>query len=277
MAIDLHAASWSLDAMKTLGEILSDWVRAQRRADDQPLLLMLSGAQGIGKSTAMRQLARDIPGLVTLGLDDFYLTQAERRSLADRVHPLFETRGPPGTHDLALLHQVLDQLLNGAPTSLPVFDKASDDRCPPSDWPWVSEPPKVILLEGWMIGALPDAGAPNSAPMNAVEAQDEQGHWRSYQERALADDYAKLWDLADAFCHLCAPDFSAVLNWRLQQEESNLGLVPGTLPDERRLWVARFIQHYERITRRMLAGGRRSGLAIHLDAQRRVVATHQSS
>ena len=43
----------------------------------------------------MAQVLADTHGVVTtvLSLDDFYLTKAERESLAQRLHPLFATRG----------------------------------------------------------------------------------------------------------------------------------------------------------------------------------------
>ena len=159
---------WSdlLHIMTELYDCLKTWIEEQVQADG-PVLLMLSGAQGIGKSTAVRKLGETVPGLVCLGLDDFYLTRAERLSLAGDIHPLFETRGPPGTHDLALLNDTLDQLLNAGPetlTRIPAFSKKLDDRLAESDWREVRGRPDIILLEGWMIGALPDPSSPDGCP-----------------------------------------------------------------------------------------------------------------
>ena len=98
-----------------------------------PLLVGLSGCQGSGKSTLVKAIAHVLEDVhhvtaVVLSLDDFYLTKAERESLARHVHPLFATRGVPGTHDVDLLRQTLSALRTGVPASLPVFDKAVDDR-----------------------------------------------------------------------------------------------------------------------------------------------------
>ena len=41
---------------------------------------------------------------------------------------------------------------------------------------------------------------------------------------------------------------------------------------ERRAALARFVQHYERLTRHMLAGGIAPDLTVDLDAGRRIVA-----
>ncbi len=259
-----------------LAGAIMNWVDVElARASSLPVL-MLSGAQGIGKSSAMAALtARSDIRIVVLGLDDFYLTHKQRRTLADRVHPLCETRGPPGTHDLGLLVEILDALVHGPASrqvSIPRFDKRTDDRVPSTDWETVAAQPDAILIEGWLMGALSDPQATLSAPINALEAsEDPQGVWRGWQEDALASDYAGLWDLAHAFVHLRAPCFEIVPVWRCQQEEVTLGLEPGTLPDARRAWVYRFVQHYERITRRILGGGARSGSVICLDEQRSLI------
>ena len=78
---------------------------------------------------------------VVLSLDDFYLTKEERRQMAADIHPLLMTRGVPGTHDVPLLLRTIEQLRAGHDgVSLPVFDKASDDRAAIQEWrtsaPW---------------------------------------------------------------------------------------------------------------------------------------------
>jgi pantothenate kinase-related protein Tda10 len=87
-----------------LAERLAPLVAAAA-AHARPLVVGLTGPQGSGKST----LAARLPDLLAaaglnagvLALDDLYLTKAERQRLAADVHPLFATRGVPGTHDVA--------------------------------------------------------------------------------------------------------------------------------------------------------------------------------
>ncbi|MCP4994757.1 MAG: hypothetical protein GY934_13400, partial [Gammaproteobacteria bacterium] len=67
-----------------------------------PMLLGINGAQGSGKSTLAAivcLLLNERHGLhsASLSLDDLYLTRAERQTMATKVHPLFTTRGVPGT------------------------------------------------------------------------------------------------------------------------------------------------------------------------------------
>ncbi|MGH8077260.1 MAG: kinase, partial [Lysobacter sp.] len=98
----------------------------------------ISGVQGTGKSTLAAQLAalarqRGIR-VAALSIDDFYLGPRERQQLGHDVHPLLATRGPPGSHDVALACEVVDRLRDGKPTRLPCFDKLADRRLPPSRW-----------------------------------------------------------------------------------------------------------------------------------------------
>ncbi len=257
-----------------VGGLVRQWVTKQTAARAGVTVLAVSGSQGIGKTTALKEVT-DLPGLriAVLSLDDFYLTQKERLSLAKTVHPLCATRGAPGTHDVALLLHTIEALCAaGAEDEIrwPAFDKVSDDRAPLEAGRHFVGRPDAILVEGWMIGALADPQAGQSAPINPLEEhEDPDGIWRNWQEQALAQAYMPLWTRMDTFLHLLAPDFDTVLGWRCEQEETTLGLAKGTLPDERRAWVERFIQYYERITRRMLCGARVEGDVIAVDEHRR--------
>ena len=36
-------------------------------------------------------------------IDDFYKTLEDRNKMSNQIHPLFKTRGVPGTHDVSLI------------------------------------------------------------------------------------------------------------------------------------------------------------------------------
>ena len=265
-----------------IADFLADWISEAVAAAAPGCipLLFLSGAQGSGKSTALLEAASAlrIP-IATASIDDFYLPAAARASLARSVSPLLATRGPPGTHDLSLLGALISDLRGAAPgttTKIPVFDKLADDRTPPDGWRSFTGRPVAIVIEGWLMGAQPDPDAPESPALNVVETEDVTGAWRRYQEEALASQYAALWDQADNFLHILAPGFETVLEWRLQQEEALWKIRGKPMPPDRRAWVARFVQHYERITRRMLAGDRRPGTNLHIDCRRHVMDARRS-
>jgi len=246
-------------------------VARHARPDHIPLI-GIAGAQGSGKTTLARDAAARL-GAAHLSLDDVYLTKAERQALARDVHPLFAVRGPPVTHDLGLLERTLASLSaakTDSRTPLPAFDKLADDRAPRTDWPVFAGRSSAMLVDGWCLGATPQAEADLSAPINALEtARDGEGRWRRAVNAALAGPYAKVFARFDAMLFLKAPSFDAVLNWRCEQEAGLMGLPPADLPPARRVELAVFIQHFERITRHMLAGGVRADITITLDRQRR--------
>jgi D-glycerate 3-kinase len=225
----------------------------------RPIVLGICGAQGSGKSTLAHAVeqAAIAKGMAaaSLSLDDLYLTRAEREELARSVHPLLRTRGVPGTHDIALGLAVLDMLGCGEAASLPRFDKASDDRVPPKRWERAPADTELVIIEGWCVGARPQVAEALRDPVNVLEAQDDpDGVWRRYANDALAGSYQALFARIDVLVLLAAPGFEIVFDWRLQQEEE---LRQGVGPDAPGLMtaagIARFIEHYERLTRHILA------------------------
>jgi D-glycerate 3-kinase len=238
-----------------LAETLLPMIR-QWRADHGPGLFTLgiSGAQGSGKSTLAAALAEALAGeglrVATLSLDDLYLTRTARQQLAAEVHPLFATRGVPGTHDMALGLATLDALASGEAAPLPRFDKGRDDRAPAMDWPRALAGCQILIVEGWCLGAHPQPGEALATPVNALEATDDpQAIWRNHANAALAGDCQHLWAWLNRLIFLAAPDWQVVAQWREQQEAELRAHAPEAMrPDE----VTRFIQHYERLTRWML-------------------------
>lgn len=255
-----------------LVQTIGRWIE-QADADAPPPILGIAGSQGSGKSTLAHAVAEQF-GCAALSLDDVYLTKAERQALARDVHPLFATRGPPGTHDLGLLNRVLDRLRSAGPgdaTALPRFDKLADDRKPGADWPVFRGRPTAIVLEGWCLGATPQVQSMLTLPVNALEnIQDADGRWRAAINDRLIGDYADLTTRIDRLIFLRAPDFERVLDWRGEQEAGLLGVAE--MPSERRAAIADFIRFYERLTRHMLDGGIVADLTVSLDADRHPVA-----
>lgn len=223
--------------------------------DKQPVLIGINGAQGSGKTTLCRflrvLLVEHNLRSVTVSLDDLYLTRAERRALAADVHPLFATRGVPGTHDIALGEAILDDLLAGRTAALPRFDKAADDR---AEMRLLVEPPiDVVLLEGWCVGAVPQPAEALREPVNRLEAdEDRDGVWRREVNRRLATDYAALFARIDLLVALEVESFEAVYRNRKLQEDKLAAANPSGVAIMDDTALDRFLMHYERLTRWML-------------------------
>lgn len=250
----------------------------------RPLLAAVNGCQGSGKTTLCAYLAVSLQahyGLraLPLSLDDFYLTRARRRELAAGVHPLLATRGVPGTHDMALLNDTLDQLLappGPGPVPVPRFDKARDDRRRRPLWDKVEGRLDLILLEGWCLGARPQSAMELVQPVNELERrEDPDAFWRDYVNEALRRDFLPLYRRVDRWVMLQAPSFDCVYRWRLEQEHKlasgHAGAREAVMSDDQ---VARFIEYYQRLTEHCLATlpGEVDYL-FTLDEQRRVTAT----
>ena len=248
---------------------------AARDAPDRPPLIGISGPQGSGKTTLARAAAERLGG-VAFSLDDVYLTRAERAGMARAVHPLFAVRGPPGTHDLDLADRTVAALrMAGSETEtpLPAFDKLADERRPTTDWPIFRGRPRAILIEGWCLGATRQTPEVLVQPVNALEREDDpDAVWRSAADKALAGRYQAFFGGFDAIIMLAAPSFDTVLDWRSEQEAGLLGVAPDALPEARRVALARFIQHFERITRHMLAGGVTADRIIQIGPAREMLA-----
>lgn len=248
---------------------LAETLATEARTHGRGFVVGLSGPQGSGKSTLAAMLAQRWAGeglsCAVLSLDDVYLTRAEREARATAAHPLFRTRGPPGTHDVGLAERTLEALSGGGPVALPRFDKGRDDRRPESEWPVVRAPVDVVLFEGWCLGVEP---SPIGEPLNALERErDADGGWRTAVEATIAGDYQALWGRVHRWVRLRPPGFEVVLGWRREAERALHAARPGAGMSDAELGV--FVQHYERWTRRLAEAAPRPGeIVIDLDAER---------
>jgi D-glycerate 3-kinase len=247
---------------------LAAWLQRRGQGRDGALVVGVCGAQGSGKSTVadLLRVALEVgfdAAVATLSVDDIYRTRDERQSLARYVHPLFATRGVPGTHDVELGVRVIESLGRQAPgerLGIPSFDKARDDRRPESDWPGFEGPADVILFEGWCVGALPQAEGELAEPVNALERDEDAGAaWRTAVNDALRGSYRSLYGLIDVQLLLQVEGMHKVYEWRRLQErklaakaaEAESGATDLRIMSEAE--VDRFIMHYERLTRHILA------------------------
>lgn len=233
----------------------------------------ISCVPGSGKTTLAAQLTalarRRGVHAVAVSPDDFYLGLRERRRLGRAVHPLLATRGPPGTHDVALACEVVDRLRDGQLVRVPRFDKLADRRLPPSRWHRVHGA-ELVVIEGWFLGTPPQDPAALRSPINALEReQDRDGVWRGYCNAALGSDYPALWSRRDRLLLLQAPGFAVVPGWRWHQEQALQAANPGRRAMTQ-VQVKRFIQLFERVGRHALhTSPAIAERTVRLDARRR--------
>ena len=263
MAIDADLGPW----LRSMYLPLAAWLERARANAGRAIVVGLTGGQGSGKSTFCALLAAVLregfgARAAVLSVDDLYLTHSERQRLGREVHPLFATRGPPGTHDPALGLETIERLLGQGPgqrTALPSFDKATDDRRPQDAWPVLEGTADYVLFEGWCVGARPQFAAALATPVNALERdEDPESRWREGVNAALAGPYRTLFDRIDIQIMLRIDGMERVFEWRRLQEKKlrervkreGTGDVPSRVMSDAEL--DRFIAHYERITRHLL-------------------------
>jgi D-glycerate 3-kinase len=145
-------------------------------------------------------------------------------------------------------------LAHAKQVKLPRFDKARDDRRPEAAWETFQGPADLVLFEGWCVGAKPQPLETLTQSINALEAnEDVDGRWRRYVNQALGGEYQSLFAKIDLLVLLAAPSFDVVLKWRTEQERElraqAQGDHSGVMSDAQ---LARFIQHYERLTKHVL-------------------------
>lgn len=248
-------SAWTPDQREAAARV------ATRLVGDVPTsghcLIGLGGAPGSGKS-ALAALVCGIlerlgsPALV-ISLDDYYLGRSRRQERA-RLHPLFSQRGVPGTHDWAALMEHLDRIRAGRikDLKLPQFDKSSDDLRPQSEFRRLDYAPRVVILEGWLIGAPPQAAEELEQPVNRMEAEhDPDGRWRAQVNERLYSYHRDFKRRRQCCWFLAVPAWDSVIDWRWQQErEAGQSGVP-LLLDSREA-VSAFLDQFQRISQHML-------------------------
>lgn len=264
-------ASSSSAPGRVAANLIAAAVELWSRGNAGPLVVGLCGSPGAGKSTIAAAIAAAIAArggtVATLSLDDLYLGVGARGRLAADVHPLLTTRGPPGTHEVALGLIVLKRLVGGETVAVPRFDKARDEPVPRSAWPVVQHP-DVILFEGWCVGAVAQSLSALAHPVNDLErTRDPDCRWRRFVNDQLAGPYRALFAPIDRLVVLRPPDFATVVAWR-QDAERRRPHGPATMTDD---GIIDFIAHYERLSRWIDAEmPLRADLAIRLATDRSV-------
>jgi D-glycerate 3-kinase len=222
----------------------------------------INGSQGSGKSTTAAILQVILESkykhrVVVVSIDDFYHTKAKRSELSQLLHPLFITRGVPGTHNIHLAIETLSNLkkaIIGETVYIPRFDKAIDDIKAYKDWQQVKGPVSIILFEGWCVAAPPLDNNKLLDPINDLEdKEDKNAIWRKISNQFLKGEYQTLFNQIDWLLMLKAPNFDVVFEWRLLQEKKlrkKIAIKHSQLLNTSQL--TRFIQHYQRLTEHCL-------------------------
>ena len=263
--------------LKTFYLPLSKWIYSVYQKDKKTKIIGLSGGQGAGKSTITSILKLIFKkkyslDLCVFSIDDFYKTKSERIRMSKKIHPLFATRGVPGTQDIKLLNKVIQKLKKKKFNSvlIPKFDKSKDDRFKKTKWQKIKKKPHIIILEGWCVGAIQQKKSELLRPINTIEKKlDKRLIWRNKVNNLLKNEYKKLFNKIDKLVYLKVPDFNHIFKWRLLQEQK-LKLTSKSKKTMSKTQIKEFIMFYERITKHMMKNfSKISDLTVFLDTNHR--------
>lgn len=233
--------------------------------------IMIAGSQGSGKSSLSKLIKLYLEkfcykSVVIISMDDFYLSKNQRTQLSKNIHPLFLTRGVPGTHDLELMNKKIKQIFNKEfPIYLPIFDKVSDSRKKTYKKILKAD---VVIFEGWCAGARPvDQNYLQKNFNNLEKHKDKNFIWRNSYNRYL-NEYQKLFSQFNFFIYFQFNQWDHVLNWKYKQElelrdkKKDLGL---------KKYLREFIQYYEKVSKWMhLKVPKYCNILIKLDAHQKI-------
>ncbi len=187
---------------------IAHWRNAQSRVLIQGFL----GGQGTGKTTLTKVLVLLLNKLgystVSWSLDDLYSPYVDRVRLRTR-DPRMIRRGPPGTHDVQLGIEVLQQFQRGEfPISLPRFDKSAHGGEGDRSEPELITQADIILFEGWFVGVRPI--------VSEFEIVADQQFAQAMNQQLQS--YVPLWELLDRFVILYVPEYQLSKQWRKEAE-----------------------------------------------------------
>lgn len=213
--------------------------------------IMVAGSQGSGKSSLSKLIKLYLEkfyykSVVIISMDDFYLSKRQRMQLSKNIHPLFLTRGAPGTHDLDLLNKKILQIFDKKfPVYLPIFDKVTDTRKRTYRKVLKGD---VIIFEGWCAGAQPVNQSYLQKNFNNLEKyKDKNFIWRNSYNKYL-NEYQKIFSQFNYFIYFQFNQWGHVLDWKYKQELELRGKKKDLALKK---YLKEFIQYYEKVSKWM--------------------------
>jgi len=262
--------STKIQDLKKIYIPLSYWIENKYKKKNKTLILGISGGQGSGKTTVAGTLKIILNKffnrrIYIASIDDFYKTSLERNKMSKKIHPLFKTRGVPGTHNINLIKNFINLIKKKKfkKIKLPKFNKANDDRYKKKYWFKVEKKPEIVIVEGWCVGAQPQTYSVIQKPINKMEKnEDKNFKWRKYVNEKLKSEYKNLFSMIDYFIFIRIPNFKMVLNWRFLQEKKLKKKSHTNKKIMNYNQIKRFIMFYERITLQMIKDLSRSASVV---------------
>ncbi|MHC5596408.1 MAG: glycerate kinase [Nostoc sp.] len=217
----------------------------ERQQLSRPMIQGILGVQGTGKTTMSKVLSLILHHLgyhtLSLSLDDLYKTYSDRLVLIQQ-DPRLIWRGPPGTHDIDLGLNVLDQIRQSqSPVMVPRFDKSAYRGAGDRTTAEMVTGIDIILFEGWFVGVRPIApDVFHTAPLPIITDED-RAFARDINLRL--HDYLPLWERLDSLILLYPTDYRYSLEWRKQAEQQMIAAGKSGMNDAE---IEQFVNYFWR-------------------------------
>lgn len=178
----------------------------------QKNIVGIHGPQGVGKTTLNKFLKMNLEKegykVICISLDDFYLPLNKMKIfLSNSNDKLYKFRGLAGTHDLNLLENTLNNLINGRKILMPIFDKSISngfgDRI---GYEEIYDNFDIIILEGWMLGYKP------ILDNNDIEINFFNNNLKQYKN---VQDMINIWVIIET------DNLDNIIDWRYSAEPKN--------------------------------------------------------
>ncbi len=218
----------------------------ERQHLGRPVVQGILGGQGTGKTTLAAILSQILEHLdyrsVGFSLDDLYKSYIERQQL-QQSDPRLRWRGPPGTHDVEMGVELLDNLRQAnrrKPAIVPRFDKSACGGAGDKAQPEMIDTVDVVLFEGWFVGVRPvmDERLFETAP-EPIRTEADRQFARDCNERLL--DYVPLWHRLDRLLVLQPSDYRLSKQWRTEAEHKAIARGKAGLSDAE---LAEFVEYF---------------------------------
>src|SRR6056300_1290303 len=204
LADEMKIGDLNEDFLKEIVIPISLYFNVQFLKRSKPYFICFTGGQGSGKTTLsffIQKVLNKICKRPAMGfsIDDIYKSQEERKSLANSNHPLCYVRGVPGTHDIDMGLDLIEELSQATPdheTRIPAFCKPKDKHYPIEEWPIYRGKPDFIFFDAWCGGAKPLPEENWLPPLNSLEAEeDPEGVWSKWSNQELSKEYQTLFSM----------------------------------------------------------------------------------
>ncbi|MGF1675174.1 MAG: glycerate kinase [Rivularia sp. (in: cyanobacteria)] len=195
-------------------------IASRHQQIQRPFVQGILGGQGTGKTTTCKILKLILSHLeyrtLSLSLDDLYKTY-QARLILQQKDPRLIWRGPPGTHDVDLGINLLDNILQRQTiVRVPRFDKSLHSGNGDRAFFETVENIDIVLFEGWFVGVKPINSAAFTNPPLPIITVDDKVFAKDMNDKL--HDYLPLWQRLDSLIVLCPTDYRLSLEWRKQAE-----------------------------------------------------------